>query len=270
MKTNSRFKIFLTYLLLVAIAFICIGPFLWIFSASFKDSSNMHSLSLIPKVFTLENYTGLLSFIRFDKFFLNSLIITIGGIIIDVVFSTLCAYPLAKMEFRGKGLIFGILLATMILPASASLIVNYITISKLNLLDTYLGMILPSAVSVFSIILLRQAFLSVPDALPEAARIDGASELVIWWKVMIPSIMPSITTIIIMDFINKWNTFLWPIIVSSPEKYPIAAALQSLNSQFTYKFGYIASSTVLSILPVILVFIVFQKNYLKSVSGAVK
>ena len=269
MKSN-KWNVFFTYVFLVFIAIICMGPFLWILSASFKDSTDMHSLSIIPKHFTLENFTGLLSFIRFDKYFANSMIITVGGIVLDIVLATLCAYPLAKMKFRGKAFINGVLLSTMILPASAGLIVNYITISKLGLLDTYLGMILPSAVSAFSIILLRQAFLSVPNALIESARIDGASELVIWFKIMIPSIMPSITTIIIMDFINKWNTFLWPIIVASPEKYPIAAALQSLNSQFTYKFGYIASSTVLSIVPVIIVFIIFQKNYLRSLSGAVK
>lgn len=269
-KRMSTGSIVLNYAVMILVGLISIFPFLWILSASFKNNETMASLSLITKHMTWENYTGLLKFIHFDKYLFNSIVITFGGIAIDIVFSSMAAYPLAKMKFRGRGIISGILLSTMILPASASLIVNYITISKLHLLNTYAGIILPGAVSAFSIILLRQAYLSIPDALYEAARIDGASELRIWWSIMLPGIMPTITTVGIMDFINKWNGFLWPTIVAQPSKYPIATALQTLNGQFTYKFGYIASSTVLSILPVVIVFMIFQKNYLTSMSGAVK
>ncbi|MFD1440048.1 carbohydrate ABC transporter permease [Lacticaseibacillus hegangensis] len=269
-KRMSTGSIVLNYAVMIIVALISVFPFLWILSASFKNNENMSSIALITKHMTMVNYSGLLKFIHFDKYLFNSIVITLGGILIDIIFSSMAAYPLAKMKFKGRGFISGLLLSTMILPASASLIVNYITISRLGLLNTFAGIILPGSVSAFSIILLRQAYLAVPDALYEAARIDGASELRIWWSVMLPSVMPTITTVGIMDFINKWNAFLWPTIVAQPSHYPIATALQSLNGQFTYKFGYIASSTILSIIPVVIVFMMFQKNYLQSISGAVK
>ena len=133
------------------------------------------------------------------------------------------------------------------------------------------GVILPTSVKTFSIILLRQAYLGIPKELIEAAKIDGAGELRTWATIMIPGIMPSISTIIIFDFIGNWNAFLWPIIVlQDPEKYPLATALQYLNGSFSYKFGYVAAGTVISIIPVLLVFMMCQKNYIEAVSGAVK
>ena len=159
----------------------------------------------------------------------------------------------------------------MIIPAAAGMIINYLTISRMHLLNTMLGVILPGSVKTFSIVLMRQAYLGVPKDLIEAAKIDGAGELRIWGKIMVPSIMPSISTIIIFDFINNWNAFLWPIIVlQDPNKYPLATALQYLNGSFSYKFGYVAAGTVISIIPVLIVFIVCQKNYIEAVSGAVK
>ena len=144
-------------------------------------------------------------------------------------------------------------------------------ITKMHLLNTMLGVILPSSVKAFSIILLRQAYLGIPKELIEAAKLDGAGELKIWRHVMIPGILPSVSTIVIFDFIANWNAFLWPIIVlQDPEKYPLATALQYLNGSFSYKFGYVAAGTVISIIPVLIVFMIFQKNYIEAVSGAVK
>lgn len=152
------------------------------------------------------------------KYVGNTVIITVVGIVIDVVFSAMCAYPLATMEFKGKNLIFGVLVATMIIPAAAGMIINYLTISQMHLLNTYAGVILPTSVKTFSIILLRQAYLGIPKELIEAAKIDGAGELRTWATIMIPGIMPSISTIIIFDFIGNWNAFLWPIIVLQDPK----------------------------------------------------
>ena len=217
------------------------------------------------------NYTGVIEYMELHKYVWNTIVITFGGIIIDVVFSAMCAYPLATMDFKGKNVVFTILVATMIIPAAAGMIINYLTISRMHLLNTMLGVILPGSVKTFSIVLMRQAYLGVPKDLIEAAKIDGAGELRIWGKIMVPSIMPSISTIIIFDFINNWNAFLWPIIVlQDPNKYPLATALQYLNGSFSYKFGYVAAGTVISIIPVLIVFIVCQKNYIEAVSGAVK
>ncbi len=273
-KVRNKKKLFgdiLAYLLLIIIALVCAGPFIWLLLSSLRVGANIYSLNFKLSDFSLENFTGVISYMNLPMYVGNTVIITVAAIVLDVVFSAMCAYPLAMMDFKGKNIIFGTLVATMIIPAAAGMIVNYLIISKMHLLNTFLGVILPSSVKAFSIILLRQAYLGVPKELVEAARIDGAGELRTWAQIMVPGIMPSISTIIIFDFIGNWNSFLWPIIVlQDPNKYPLATALQYLNGSFSYKFGYVAAGTIISIIPVLIVFMVCQKNYIEAVSGAVK
>ena len=260
-----------TYLGLILISILCAGPFLWMLSTSFKTGQNIYDLNFFFSNPTLSNYIGVCEFLSVPKYIFNTLVITLSAIAIDVIFSALCAYPLACMEFKGKKVILALLVASMIIPAAAGMIINYLIISKIHLLDTLAGVILPGSVKVFSIILLRQSYMGIPKELIEAARIDGANETRIWWKIMMPGIMPSVSTIIIFDFISRWNEFLWPVIVlQDPEKYPLATALQYLNGAFNYKFGYIAAGTVISIIPIIIVFLLCQKNYIEAISGAVK
>ncbi len=270
-KKNKITKKVFIYLGLILLAIVCAGPFLWMLSTSFKTGQNIYDLSFIPENPTIANYAGVVEFMNIPRYILNTLIITCSSIALDVVFSALCAYALACMDFKGKKIIMGALLISMIIPAAAGMIINYLIIAKIHLLNTYAGAILPGAVKVFSIILLRQSYMAIPKELIEAARIDGAGEIRIWWKIMMPGILPSVSTVVIFDFISKWNEFLWPIIVlQDPQKYPLATALQYLNGSFNYKFGYIAAGTIISIVPVIIVFIICQKNYVEAVSGAVK
>ncbi len=270
-KAKKAMKTTFSYIILFLIAVICAGPFLWMFGTSFKSGQNIYDLNFLPSAPTLANYIGVFNFMSIPKYILNTLTITISAIACDVIFSSMCAYPLACMEFKGKKVILTILISTMIIPAAAGMIINYLTITKLHLINTLAGVVLPGSVQVFSIILLRQSYLAIPRELMEAARIDGAGETKIWWKIMLPSIVPSISTVVIFDFIGTWNEFLWPIIVlQDPDKYPLATALQYLNGSFNYKFGYIAAGTVISIIPVIIMFLFAQKNYIEAVSGAVK
>lgn len=270
-KTKKITSIVFTYIMLIIIAFFCAGPFLWLLSTSFKSGQNIYEMHFFFKNPTMKNYIGVAEFMNLWKYFINTIIITAGGILLDITLAALCAYPLAFMDFYGKKFINGALISTMILPAAAGLIVNYLTISHMGLMNTFLGVILPGSVSVFSIILLRQSYLAIPKELIEAAKIDGASEIKIWYKILIPEIMPSISTLVIFDFIGHWNAFLWPIIIlQDPNKYPIATALKYLNGQFNYKFGYIAAGTVISIIPVIIIFLAFQKYFTNTIAGAVK
>lgn len=272
-KKNIRKKrnTVLTYLLLIFISLICAGPFLWMFATSFKTGQNIYSLEILTAHPTLKNYIGVFQFLSVPRYIFNTLVITLSSIALDVIFSALCAYPLACMEFKGKKIIMGILVATMIIPAAAGMIINYLIISKVHLLDSLVGVILPGSVKVFSIILLRQSYLGIPKELIEAARIDGARETRIWRQIMVPGIIPTISTVVIFDFISRWNEFLWPVIVlQNPKKYPLATALQYLNGSFNYKFGYIAAGTIISIVPIIIVFLLCQKNYIEAISGAVK
>lgn len=274
MVTKKRKKIVnttLTYIGLILISCICAGPFIWMLSTSFKTGQNIYDLNIFVSNPTLSNYIGVFEFLSVPKYIGNTLVITVSSIAMDVVFAALCAYPLACMEFKGKKIIMGALISSMIIPAAAGMIINYLIISKVHLLNSLVGVILPGSVKVFSIILLRQSYMGIPKEMIEAARIDGAKETRIWWQIMMPGIMPSISTIVIFDFIGRWNEFLWPIIVlQDPKKYPLATALQYLNGSFNYKFGYIAAGTVISIIPIIIVFLLCQKNYIEAISGAVK
>ena len=270
-KTKVIVSNLISYILLITIAIICAGPFIWLLLSSLRTGANIYDLHFSLSSFSFANYTGVMEFMKLHKYVWNTVVITFGAIAIDVVFSAMCAYPLATMNFKGKNFVFGVLVATMIIPAAEGMIINYLTISKMNLLDNVMGVILPSSVKTFSIILLRQAYLGVPKELIDAAKIDGAGQFFTWLKVMLPGIIPSISTVVIFDFIGNWNAFLWPIIIfKNPEKYPLATALQYLNGSFSYKFGYVAAGTILSIIPVLIVFMLCQKNYIEAVSGAVK
>ena len=270
-KTKVIVSNLISYILLITIAIICAGPFIWLLLSSLRTGANIYDLHFSVSSFSFANYTGVMEFMKLHKYVWNTVVITFGAIAIDVVFSAMCAYPLATMNFKGKNFVFRVLVATMIIPAAAGMIINYLTISKMNLLDNVMGVILPSSVKTFSIILLRQAYLGVPKELIDAAKIDGAGQFFTWLKVMLPGIIPSISTVVIFDFIGNWNAFLWPIIIfKNPEKYPLATALQYLNGSFSYKFGYVAAGTILSIIPVLIVFMLCQKNYIEAVSGAVK
>ncbi|WP_342757343.1 carbohydrate ABC transporter permease [Kineothrix sedimenti] len=258
------------YLVVIAIAVICAGPFLWLASASVKVSENIYTLNLLPKAPSFGNYEQVFSLLNIGKMLFNSLIITVGGIVLDVILGSLCAYPLAKLDFFGRKTMNTVLIATMIIPAAAGLVVNYITISKMGLNDNFWGVILPNSVTVFNIIFLKTAYEGISTDLIEASRIDGAGELTIWWKIMLPQIIPAVATVVIMDFINKWNNFLWPLIVLNVDKYPVAAGLKYLSGQFTYKFGNVAAGTVVSVIPIIIVFLFCQKYYVNTTVGAVK
>jgi putative chitobiose transport system permease protein len=272
--TISRAKVHFTvgrfwlYLILIFLGIIFVGPFLWILSTSFKSGENIYDSALLPAHPSLVNYIGVVKFMNLFQYLTSTVIMTVAGIVTDVLFASLCAYPLAKMNFPGKKVVSGILVGTMILPGTASMIVNYLTLSNLSLLNNYLAVIVPGAVSVFSIILMRQAYLAIPNELLDASRIDGAGELLVWYRILMPQTMSTVATIIIFDFVSKWNNFLWPIIVLKPSQYPLASALKYLGGALAYNFGYIAAGTIISIIPTLIVFIAFQRYFIDSSMGS--
>lgn len=270
-KGKKTIGTIICYILMIVMALFSAGPFLWLAYTSLREITNVYKFSIDLTNLTLSNYTSVIEYLDYPKYVGNTIAITFWGIALDVVLSSLCAYPLATMNFKGKNVAFGILVAVMIIPAAAGTIINYLTISKLGLLNTFAGVVLPSSAKVFSIILLRQAYLQIPGELRESARIDGAGELRIWMHIMIPGIKATVSTIVIFDFIAGWNSYLWPLIVlQDSEKYPLATALQYLNGSLNYKFSYVAAGTVISTIPVIIVFLAMQKNYIEAVAGAIK
>lgn len=263
----------LGYILLLLLGIFMMGPFLWMLSASLMPGKNIFTFppAILPTFIDFGNYAQVWNYMNFPRYIGNTLIITVMGVVFNIVLACMTAYPLAKMRFRGREVVFAFLVSTMIIPSSTALVVHYLTLRAFNLLGTYAAVVLPTAVSVFNIFLMRQTFMGVPDELRDSGKIDGASEFRIWWKLMLPVVKPGIAVIALLEVMSYWNSFLWPIVVlDDPIKYPIASALTYLNGQFSYNFGWIAAGTIISVIPIIFVFLFTQKYYMEGISGAIK
>ncbi len=206
------------------------------------------------------------------RFLVNTLVITGAGVGLNLLLCSLAAYPLARLRFPGRNLLFFLLLSTLMLPAHVGLIVNFVTMRRLGLIDTYVAVVLPSAVSVFGIFLLRAQYLSIPQELEDAARIDGASEIGIWRRIMLPLIAPGLATLAIFEFVAFWNSFLWPLIVlKSPEKYPLAVGLLYLSGLFAHNTRYVAAGAVMMTVPILIVFLFTQRYFTRGITlGAIR
>jgi putative chitobiose transport system permease protein len=265
----------LLYLALVLIAIFSVGPFLWILSTSLKPpEDNLYSYppSLLPSSLSFDSYVKVFDFISWNNIW-SSFIIAIVGTVINLVFSALAAYPLARYDFPGKRIVMGLLLMVLMLPLYTSLVVNFLTIKAMGLQNNLLGVILPTALTVFGIFLLRQGYLTIPKELEDAGRADGASEWRIWWQLMLPLIGPSLATLAVFSFVENWNNFLWPLIVlTDPDKFPLTLALQTMaNNAFTSNARSVAAGTVISLLPILVIFLAAQRFFIQGVAaGSVK
>ncbi|WP_046212655.1 carbohydrate ABC transporter permease [Paenibacillus wulumuqiensis] len=271
LKKTVRYTV--TYILLLLLALLMTGPFLWLLSVSLMPGRNVFSNppAIWPTFIDFGNYVQVWNYMNFPKYIMNTLIITVLGVVFNIVLSCMTAYPLALFRFKGRDMVFALLITTMIIPSSTAMIVHYLTIQWLNLGNSYLGVVLPAAVSVFNIFLMRQTFQGIPAEIRDSGKMDGASELRIWWQLVLPLVKPGIAVIMLLEVMAFWNNFLWPIVVlDDPEKYPLASALTYLNGQFSYNFGWIAAGTIISVIPIILVFLFTQRYYMEGLAGAVK
>lgn len=266
----------LRWLVLTSVALLCLGPFLFMLSTSFEggDLFKLDSFwDLVPNEPTASAYFEVFEKLKdLPRFFGNTAFLCLFGVAFELVFATLAAYPLARMEFRGKSAIMGALLATMMLPTQANIIVNFVTIRWLGLFDTLTAVLIPTAVTVFGIFLMRQAFLVVPKDLEDAAKIDGASEWFVFSRVMVPLTRPSLGTLALFSFVAHWNSFMWPLVVlQDQKKYPLSVGLATMQNTFDSNFRLVAAGSVLAMIPILLLFLVLQKQFIRGITaGAVK
>ncbi|HLW58346.1 MAG TPA: carbohydrate ABC transporter permease [bacterium] len=249
-------------------------PFLWLLATSLRSTGTVFAFPpvLIPRPPTLANFAGVWATMPLARFFANTVYITGVGILLTLAVSALAGYPLARMRFPGRDLIFYAIVGSLMLPQHVGLILNFVTLIRLHLVDTYAAVYLPSAASVFGIFLLRQAYLTIPAEIEDAARIDGAGELRLWGQIMLPLVAPALATLAIIEFSGYWNSFLWPLIVlKSPDKYPLAVGLLYLSGLFATNTRYIAAGAVIMTLPMIVVFLLLQRYFLRGITvGALK
>ncbi|MBZ9751589.1 carbohydrate ABC transporter permease [Deinococcus sp. HMF7604] len=270
-------RLALRYALLLLILVFALFPFIWTLAIALTDKTAGTSIyafpaSLLPKRVTLYNFADVFRTFSLGKALWNSVSITAMTVVGTLLVSALAAYPLARFRFPGRNLIFGAILATLVLPSETTFIVNTLTLKNLGLLGTHLGVAIPTIAGAFGIFLMRQAFLAVPVALLEAARLDGASELGILWRIMLPLTKPSLAALGIFTTVTTWNAYFWPMLVLSgaPDKAPLAVAVLKLKGQFNYDPFNIAAGAIIMMLPVLIVFLAAQKLFLRGMEGAVK
>lgn len=262
------------YVLLVLTGLLFIGPFLVMLSTAFKPGSqpvDSFPPDLIPRPPVLDYFVEATTTIPFFTFTVNSVIYIVAIIPLYLLVSAMTAYPLARINFRGRGLFFMLFLSTMFLPGELMLIPRFLVMTQLDLVDTYLAVILPGILSALGIFMLRQTFASMPEEIFEAARVDGASEWSIFVRIAMPAAMPTLAVLTILGFINVWNSFIWPLVVLNDQgKFPLALGIAYLSGVSGTDVRSLAAGTVLSLVPVIAVFLALQRHILGSMSGALK
>jgi putative chitobiose transport system permease protein len=261
------------YLLLCCIAVLTIGPFLWLLSVSVRGGGSIYTFRLIPEEITLENFKYVWTASRLNICFLNSVIVSVISVFTNVFLASLAAYPLARFSFPGKTFIFYAILSTLMIPFQLFMIPLYLLCIKLHMANSFVGLILPFSVSAFGIYLIKQFYLTIPVELEEAARVDGASELAIWWRIMFPLTKPALAALAIFVFVWSWSNFLWPLIILSgdPNKFTLPLAIAKLLGDFVDKTHYIAAGSVITIVPVIILFLFLQRFFISGITlGAVK
>ena len=278
-KTCSRG--FFIHASLITVSLLSIFPFLWLLSTALKGADE--NIFQYPPVFfpespTLANFKGVWNQIPFMLYFLNSMIVAGFTVILNLILSALAAYPLARMEFKGKKTIFYATLATIMIPFQAIMLPVYLIVLKLNMVDSvnsvmgYIGLILPFAVNAFGIFLMRQAFLAIPKEMEEAAFVDGCNVFQIWWKILLPMVKPTLAVLAIVTFIGSWGEFLWPsIVLTKKALYTLPVGVNDLQGMFSANWRYIAAGSIISTIPILVFFIAMQRYFISGENdGAVK
>ncbi len=242
---------------------LMVGPFLWMLLGSLKPQAEflVNPPTFLPKNPTTDNFGRLFDQLDFPRFFFNSSLIAIAVTLGNVLFCPMLGYALAKLQWRGKRLIMGLVLATLMVPAGITLIPNFVLMSNLGLVNTYPGLILPFLVGPFGVFLTRQFMYGIPDELLEAARIDGANEWRIFWQIVLPITAPILATLGILTFLGSWNSFLYPLVMAQePDMYTLPVALATFaTGQYQADHGMLMAGSLVLVLPVLIIFILFQR-----------
>jgi multiple sugar transport system permease protein len=245
-------------------------PFVWMLLGSFKTDAEIRSnpTQFLPENPTLENYTELFGRLDFTTFFLNSTIVAVFVTLGNIVFSSMVGYALAKLEFRGKKVLFVLVLATLMVPGVVTFVPLFVLTANIGLVNSYPGLILPFLITPLGVFLMRQFIQGLPDEIIEAARIDGAGEWRIFLRVIMPLCGPAVATLTILTFLGSWNNFLWPLVVATTEDMytlPVALALYSVG-QNAAQYGLMMAGAVVVVVPVLIVFVLLQRHFIQGIA----
>ncbi|MBQ4114195.1 carbohydrate ABC transporter permease [bacterium] len=281
MKINLRISKILTHVILITVSLLSIFPFLWLMSTSLKGGGEdifAYPPTIFPQDFTWVNYVEVWQRVNFIGYFINSMIVAGLTVVLNLILSSLAAYPLARMQFGGKKFFFFAILATIMVPFQSIMLPVYIITLKLHLTDSvnavmgYIGLVMPFAVSAFGIFLMRQAFLKIPRELEEAAIIDGCNVFQMFLKVILPMVKPTLAVLAVFTFIGSWGEFLWPsIMLTKDSMFTLPVGINNLQGMFSANWRYIAAGSVLSTIPILIFFLAMQRYFISGENdGAIK
>ena len=255
----------------VTLGFVAVvTPFVWMILGSFKTQGELLRVppTWWPQKPTLDNYRALFNEETFLRYFANSTIVAVAVTAANVTFCSMVGYALAKLNFRGKKLVFGLVMGTLMVPGMVTFVPLFVLVANLGLVDTYPGLILPFLVTPFGVFLMRQFIIGLPDDLLDAGRIDGASELRIFRQIILPLCGPGLATLGILTFLGSWNNFLWPLVVAQTQEHytlPVALALFSTGQNVT-NYGLLLAGASVVVVPILIVFLIFQRRFIEGIA----
>ncbi|RQP10428.1 MAG: carbohydrate ABC transporter permease [Microbacteriaceae bacterium] len=245
-------------------------PFLWTIVTSLTPGAGLTlTPALIPSDPSLEAYWRLFAERPFGRIILNSLGLAVATTLAQLFTSATAAYAFSRLPFRGRGVVFAVYLATMMIPLQVLIVPLFVELKALGLVNTYLGALLPTLASAFGIFLLRQAVHQVPRELDEAATLDGAGHFRIFWQIILPNIRPALATLTVFAFMGSWNSFLWPLVIlRAPELQTLPVALAGLQGQYTTQWDIVMAGSVVSVLPMLALYVFAQKYVIQGVANS--
>lgn len=269
-RRRDRTAAIVLHAVLIAGLLIMIAPFVWMLLSSFKGEGEVRRTppTWLPADPTLANYRELFDRLDFPLYFTNSVVVAVLVTVGNLLICSATGYALAKLPFLGRRALFVLVLGNLMVPPMATFVPQFVLVSNLGLVNTYAGLVLPNIALAVNVFLFRQFILSIPNDLLEAARVDGAGEWRIYWRIVLPLTCPAIATVGILTFLGSWNNFLWPLVVATTEdKYtlPVALALYSVGQNQT-RYGLLLAGSVTIILPILVIFAVLQRHFVRGIA----
>lgn len=259
------FMVFIVIILVISALY----PLFWMVMTAFKTYSESITWppSLFPKTFVLDNFVTVFSINMFWRYFFNTTLYAVAGTLFCVLISSMAGFAFTKFEFKGKKLLFLLVLSTMMIPAQVTIVPVFLIVSSLNWLNTFWGLIIPGLASAFGIFLVRQFAQTVPDDFFDAARVDGASEFRIFLQIFVPLIMPALTTLVVLEFMGRWNDLFWPLIIAgSREMKTLQLALTSeFRTLYDTRWSELAAAMCIAAFPVLLLYGLFQQYFTRGI-----
>ncbi len=269
MKKEFKFGRLIVYIVLISGIGLTIFPFIWMILTSFKTQLESIKIPVVifPKEWLIENYFAVFKSIPFGRIYINTIINAVVIVTVQLIFCSMAAYAFARLEFPAKNIIFAVLLSVLMIPSSFFILPQYQIIQKLGLLNTIPALFLPNLFSIFGTFLLRQFFKSLPTVLEDAARIDGCSRFMIFYKIMLPLVKSGLVALGILTLRFAWNDLMWPLIVNTSEqKMTLSAGLSLLQGQYVTDYPLMMAGAVMAVMPLLILFAIFQEQFIEGIA----